>query len=307
MNLVPVHKDELDVDAPLEWALYDQDHNLLVPEGGAIGSIDSLNHLLETGVYRELSWESRDENGETNSRLLAAEDSGGKESGEKHYSFDDMHLHVEDRLQLQPPELVSSERFPVRVIGFVRGVSLLVTTPVDEDGLKLQLKEGDRVVMRSFKGQNAFGFACSVKRICKLPIDYIHLTFPTLIEGIVIRKAPRIKTQIIATAQSENPLFASEPVAVIIANLSANGVGIDAKGALGDEGDIVRLSFRAHIHNMDALLSVKGKICALIKSDEPGSENIRHGIEFHDLQPTDSIILQSMVYQNMVESPHKLI
>ena len=55
-----------------------------------------------------------------------------------------MKLKVEDRLQLQPPELLSRERYTVRVIGFIRGVSLLVSAPLLADGFRLQVMEGEK-------------------------------------------------------------------------------------------------------------------------------------------------------------------
>ena len=34
---------------------------------------------------------------------------------------------------------------------------------------------------------------------------------------------------------------------------------------------------------------------------------VRHGIEFQDMPPNDSVILQSLIYQQMIENPHKLV
>ena len=56
--------------------------------------------------------------------------------------------------------------------------------------------------MRSFSGQNAFAFASTITRICKIPCEYLHLSFPDTIEAIVIRKATRIRTRIIAAGAS---------------------------------------------------------------------------------------------------------
>jgi hypothetical protein len=57
-------------------------------------------------------------------------------------------------------------------------------------------------------------------------------------------------------------------------------------------------------------LSLKGVIRAVINSDADAASKqplIRHGIEFQDLQSNDSVVLQSMIYQQMIENPDKLM
>ena len=67
------------------------------------------------------------------------------------------------------------------------------------------------------------------------------------------------------------------------------------------------------IHNIDAYLSLTGVIRAIFTADSTDTANttrstpVRHGIEFQDMQPNDSVILQSLIYQQMIENPHKLV
>jgi hypothetical protein len=228
------------------------------------------------------------------------------------YTFDDMKLRVEDRLQLEPPAQLTRERFTVRVIGFLRGTSLLVTMPITANGLRLQLSEKEKLVMRSFSGQNAFGFSCTIQRIIKIPFEYMHLSFPDEIQGIMIRKAPRVKTTIIATVY-DGKSGEDEQVSAVISDISANGASLEAKSVLGDKGDVLRLSFRVQLHNIDAYLSLTGVIRAIFTVDPADAsassrpERVRHGIEFRDVPPNDSVILQSLIYQQMIENPHKLV
>jgi len=240
---------------------------------------------------------------------LRAEENETESNGTR-FAFDDMKLKVEDKLQLQPPEQLTHERLLVKVIGFLRGISLMVTAPFTANGLRLQVLEGDRVIMRSFSGQNAFGFACTIKRISRTPCEYLHLSFPDVIEGIVIRKAPRVRTRIIATVHNNNSDHSNNPVSALISNISATGLALDTKLILGRKGDIIDLSFRVNLHKTDALLSVKGLVRAVVHretADASSSDLIRYGIEFNDLQSNDSVILQSMIYQNMIENPHQII
>ena len=311
MSLILINKNDIAVGEPSQWALYDQEHNLLLEQGSVVRDNAHLDSLLANNAYRELSWEATDDEGENNPfAAKTGPEQTGEEEDSTRFTFNDMKLKAEDRLQLQPPEHLTRERFPVKVIGFLRGISLLVTAPVTTEGFRLQVLEGERVIMRSFLGQNAFGFECTIMRICKSPYEYLHLSFPDAIQGIVIRKAPRVKTRIIASVQSNNPGNANEPTSALISNISANGLALDSQRPLGKKGDIINLSFRVNLHKIDALLSVKGLICAVLSGDAVNASNpdfIRHGIEFRDLQPNDRVILQSMIYQNMIENPHHMM
>jgi len=312
MSLILANKDEIIVGKPSPYPLYDQTHNLLLAQGDMVRDDAHREALLASGACHELSWKEPDKKDNANDDLLAAEEAPPVQTGEdetgKHFTFDDMKLKVEDKLQLEPPPQLIRERFLVKVIGYLRGASLLVTTPVTANGLRLQLLEGETVVMRSFSGQNAFGFACTIERVIKTPYEYLHLSFPDNIQGIVIRKAPRVKTRTIAAVQGKKS--GAEQVSALISDISANGVSLDAKQPLGDKGDTLNLAFRVHLHNIDAYLSVKGIIRAVLSGDTVDTSKsgiIRHGLEFQELQPNDSVILQSLIYQEMIENPHKLM
>ena len=311
MSLIIIDSKEITVGAPLPWPLYGQERNMLAEQGCVVRDNAHRDMLLSGGAYRELSWKvPGDEDGEGDSfevEEAPAGQSADDKTG-KSYTFDDIKLKAEDRLQLEPPAQLARERFLVKVLGYLRGNSLLVTAPITANGLRLQLMENEKVVMRSFSGQNAFGFACTIKRVCKIPYEYLHLSFPDKIQGIMIRKAPRVKSRIIAAVRGDK-LNAGEQVSALISNISANGASLDAKRSLGGKGDALNLEFRVRLHNIDAYLSVKGVVRAVISGNDTDApaDIVRHGIEFHELQPNDSVVLQSMIYQQMIENPHNLM
>ena len=315
MSLILANSNEIVVGKAPPWALYDQNRNLLLEQGAVVRDDEHRNALLSSQACYELSWEIPEgsEGAEGTEVFFATEENpAGQKTGgngaDKKFSFDDMKLKPGDRLQLEPPLQLARERFSVKVIGFVRDLSMLVTIPVTANGLRLQLMENEKVVMRSFSGQDAFGFACNIQRIIKIPFEYMHLTFPDNIQGIMVRKAPRIKTRIIATVHGSKS--AETQVSALISDISAHGISLEAKRQLGDKGDILNLAFRVQLHNVEAYLSLKGVIRAVISGDPAAAEKsdlIRHGIEFHELQPNDSVILQSMIYQQLIENPHKRV
>ena len=312
MSMILVGKNDIAISQPLPWKLYDQQHNVLIKQGGIVRDNEHLDSLLADGVYRELSWDTPgDKNGGNSLSATATNpDQASTDELSTQFTFDDMKLKVESRLQLEPPKQLGNERILVKVIGYLKGASLLVTAPTTANGARLQLMEGERVVMRSFSGQNAFAFACSVERACKLPYEYLHLSFPDVIQGVVIRKAPRVKSKIIVAVQNANSRNPSEQISALISNISANGAALDAKRPLGKKGDILNLAFRVNLHKIDAFLSVKGAIRAVLGGEVPDISNpeiTRYGIEFQELQPNDMVILQSMIYQQIIESPHQVV
>ncbi|OIQ99917.1 flagellar protein YcgR [mine drainage metagenome] len=313
MSLILVNSNEIVVGEPIPWSLYDQNRNLLLSEGDQVRDDAHRDALLGSGACHELLLEMPADFESVDDSLFAddAPSAGQLEvkATDRTFTFDDMKLKAEDRLQLEPPAQLTRERFTVKVIGFLRGASLLVSMPITANGLRLQLMEKEKLVMRSFSGQNAFGFACTIERICKIPYEYMHLSFPDNIQGIMIRKAPRVKTRIIAAVQ-DTKTGAEKQISALISDISANGVSLEARQMLGDKGDVLNLAFRVQLHNIDAYLSLKGVIRAVFTvdpADHSKTALIRHGIEFKDMQVNDSVILQSLIYQQMIENPHKLV
>lgn len=322
MSLIALSQEDLELGVPVPWAVYDQDKNLLLPKGGVITSLDQLLTLLGSNPCRELTWDddmgdaavvadpfplpaSPPAGAETRVEITPPSKSDGAQQGA--FPFDAMKLRVGDRLQLQPPHQLSTERYIVRLIGYLNNVSLLVSAPF-EGGLRLGLKEGEKVVVRVFAAQNAFGFNSTVDKICKYPFDYLHLSFPREVQGMVIRKSPRVRTRIIAAvANTHHPDV--ENTSGLIANISATGAMLDGRRSLGNKGDMLRLAFRINLHKIDAYLSITAAIRAIFADeaiDAKGDPLIHHGIEFVDLAPNDSVILQSLIYQQMIEQPHTL-
>ena len=224
------------------------------------------------------------------------------------FAFEAMNLRVGDRLQVQPPTRVSSERCPVLLIGYLQDMSLLITAPATPNGVRLQMVEGDALVMRFFSGQNAFGFACDVQRVCKLPYNYLHIAFPTKIQGTVIRKAARVKTKIVAKVCNEKEATVAHTG--VISNLSADGALLDARRTVAEPGDVLKLIFKLKLHNIEKELSLTAVVRAAFDDEtlkQSGASLSHFGLQFTELGANDQMVLQSMVYQHMIEKPQSVI
>lgn len=310
MGLIPVTHQEIPIGAPLPWTICDQNQALIVERGEIIRSAEQVETLLAQGAFRELSWE----NAEKNTGAIATEEltpskfSKADKETKPHtatFSFEDIKLRVGDRLQIQPPSNLSQDRFLVRLIGYMPGSTVLISTPAGDNGLRLQLMEGETIVVRSFSGQNVFAFTATIERVCKIPYDYLHLSYPAEVRGVVIRKSQRVKTNIIVTVQNLSPDGPKEQMSGLISNISADGAAIDSRRQLGGKGSELTLNFRINLHNVEAYLKVKVLVRAIL-DHETNAELVRHGVEFLEIPPNDNVILQSMIYQQMIENPHNL-
>ena len=222
----------------------------------------------------------------------------------KGFSFADMHLAVGDRLQIECPAGTGLGRAFVRVIGYMDHLSILVTAPV-AGNRRIDLVENDLVVVRVFSRENAFAFRASVLRACRLPFHYVHLSFPESIQGSVIRKATRVRTVLPVTVSVEQPGAETTPGTVL--NISASGLLLRTRAALGDRGSPVRLQFELPLHGIDTRLEVDASIRNVREdADEEGIE-YQYGVDFHELQPSDHMVVKAFVYQTIIEHPRLVI
>lgn len=223
----------------------------------------------------------------------------------KVFTFADMKLGVGNRLQIQCPAHLQSERAFVKVVGYVDNVSLIVTAP-SRNGMRLDLLENESLIVRAFSRQSAFAFSCSVLRVCRRPFDYLHLSFPRQVQGTVIRKSTRVRGGFAAeTGEAESPFAAAT-----IDNISATGALVTAREPLGSPGDTVRLRFQVNLHGVDSALEMEAKILSLVRHDDVDGDGVpvlRHGVEFRNLQPTDRMIVTSFVYQQIIENPNSMV
>ena len=218
------------------------------------------------------------------------------------YQFEDMRLKAGDRLQIQLPASVIRERQIVRLIGFLDKHCLLITSPA---GLAYQtpLMEGDRITSRVFLGHGAFGFVSFVDKIIRLPFEYLHLSFPKEVQGLLIRKAPRVKTEIAATVEAS-----AGNVEAQIANLSASGMLLHSGSALGAKGDELSATLPLDLYDVKTELKLRCKIKAVNSTPiEGGGEAHQCGVEFLNLQPNETLILQSVVHHELAKNPYSVV
>ena len=212
-------------------------------------------------------------------------------------SFDDIKLQVGTRLQIMLKRGARQVIYYTSLIGYVSGEYLLMKIPF-EHGLSVQIQAGERVTLRVFSGMNVFTFVCSVESVFHSPRFYMHLTFPTEIQTTALRKAVRVKAdlpvQIEGAAQGGS-----------ITDISVDGAQITADSALGEVDAKLALSFTFQIKptNQDVRLETSATIRSVrelpaAKKDAPA--RFSHGVSFDDIDPTNQVMLQNLVYESLL-------
>jgi c-di-GMP-binding flagellar brake protein YcgR len=245
-------------------------------------------------------------------------DSNDASEGGK-FTFQDMRLRVGDRVQLHLPASLGEERVFCKLIGYLENVSLLVAAP-PAVGHRSSLREEDKVVVRVFSNQKAFAFDAYVNKVNSKPFAYLHLSFPEKIQGSVIRKEPRVKVRIIASAKRSTANDDGEflrtndddKYSVIISNLSASGCMVTSTKSLFEKGDKLQLSFQIKLHLIDSLMTISTQVRSVSEdlrtdTNEGISSVFSYGLQFLEVEPNNTILLRSMIYQQMIEQPQTVV
>lgn len=214
-------------------------------------------------------------------------------------SLIDIRPLIGDSLQLDCGMPLKSQKTYVKLVGYLKDRSIVVTTPT-VGGRRLELVENDNVLVRGFSGTNAYAFRASVIRVSRLPFDYVHLSFPDTVFGRPVRRSQRVKTELDADLHAGSPDQA-EPIRVRIENLSALGALVSMAHPLDPELP-ARLSTALMVHGNRVELEADSVIVSHhVETNGTGIHN--YGLKFTGLDPHDAMLLKAYVYQQIVDHP----
>jgi c-di-GMP-binding flagellar brake protein YcgR len=208
----------------------------------------------------------------------------------------ELELHVGESLQVQFMDDETRGQFYVKVVGFLPEKSVLVTTP-EKDGRPLAIREGRAVLARSYSGDEARGFTCTVLRSCTHPYAYLHLSYPQKLENMAERQASRVRS---ALAVGVRTAGGAADVPGVIRDVSDTGAQVLASGSVGKAGDRIVIRTRlplevigdqpvdlpAVIRNVQDETQVKGSLW-----------RYKCGVEFEPLDTQTTLILRAYLYE----------
>jgi c-di-GMP-binding flagellar brake protein YcgR len=213
-----------------------------------------------------------------------------------------INLQIGTRVQLITERTSRPQQYFATLIGYLAGAAVLVRTPA-EGALTVPFQESEPLMVRVFSDVHVYSFRTFVERIQISPFPCLYLAYPSAVTGIAIRKAMRVKVDIPAQAiASGEPPQTSD---VSLTDLSVAGGMIESDTKLGNVQDEIGISFTFIARPGDREIQIDAR--AIIRnlrepkptaSQKPG--RYAHGVEFVNLDPTQQVTLQTLVYEAFV-------
>jgi c-di-GMP-binding flagellar brake protein YcgR len=190
----------------------------------------------------------------------------------------------------------SSVRYTVRLIGYAKNKSVIVTAPTQEGKFEF-IRDGQAFVVRAFSGKKAFAFLASAVKTVHTPYPYLHLSYPKEMRCTVVRRGIRAQVKIIASVTFGRP---ERTAAAMLLDLSTGGSSGNIKEEIGRKGDEGYVKFKVHVAGVDEFVSLKAVLRSVVPAEN--NEGFRHGFEFIDTNVRDRLVLTAFVHQTLVES-----
>jgi c-di-GMP-binding flagellar brake protein YcgR len=227
----------------------------------------------------------------------------------REFTFESLNMQVGVRLQLMTHRRVKPVPHFSTLIGYLKDEYIILKIPM-ENGVPIGLTEGERVTVRVFSGVNVCSFACTVERVFARPLFYVHLSFPTSIQGTSLRSAMRVKTEIPARVKSTAQPDAI-PMDCKLVNISVSGARVDTPMLLPRSEELISLQFTLAIPGSGQEAQVE--TLAMIRNvsadkapDGPG-DIYCYGVQFVDLDPVHYTLLQNMTYEALLADRMKIV
>jgi len=217
---------------------------------------------------------------------------------EEQGSLEEARLMPGDGLQLQPLIDGQTERYTVRVIGIMRGKSVLVTAP-SVDGKMVFVREGQPFLIRAFSRVNICAFKAKVLKSQLTPFPYMHLSYPDSVMIVRIRKAIRAPVQLIVALHDREG--GRQLAAGRIVDLSVGGARIEVPGKFGSVGDEVFATFKIKLDDLEEYIATPATIRHVEDDSGENGPSRLLGAQFGELTQAQKLIIMSLVYQHMLK------
>jgi c-di-GMP-binding flagellar brake protein YcgR len=152
-------------------------------------------------------------------------------------------------------------------------------------------------------------FACTVERVFDRPLYYVHLSFPTSIQGTSLRTAMRVKVEIPALILPTSTDGAA--VDCTLTNISVSGARIESPHRLPEEGGEVILEFGlpSPQGDEDLRVSTRATVRNVIaqRREADGSEYFAYGVQFFGLDPVHYTMLQNLTYEVLLADRQNIV
>lgn len=214
-------------------------------------------------------------------------------------TLDEVKLTPGDVLQLQSMVEGQQERLTVRIIGVMKGKSVLVTAPTI-DGKLIFIRDGQPFLVRAFSGLNVCAFKAKVLKAHHSPFPYLHLSYPETVQLMRIRKAVRARVQTIAAIYDQ--AGGRQVGAGRIVDLSVGGARILSPSDLDMVGGTIYLAFKVKLDDIEEIVETAATIRSVGEDDdEDGRKVTALGVQFDALEQQQRLLIMNLVYQYLLK------
>jgi hypothetical protein len=214
-------------------------------------------------------------------------------------SFDAIRFVPGDVLQLELTLQEDLLRLPVRIVGFLKQKSIVVTAPL-RHGHLVPVREQQPFIAKAFSGQNICGFDTTVLKVSSRPYAYLHLEFPDSIRMVRVRKSARAFVELKAEISRQQESAAV--VEATIVDISITGARLIATTHVGDKGQKIRLAFSIQVDESHTEAVVIDAWVRFV-GEEPcidGQPQHIVGLEFDDLSRHSRLVVMNLVHQYLL-------
>ena len=221
---------------------------------------------------------------------------------------DKLNLTIGATIQLQLDAPGEQPRHMVRLIGYVTGGSLIVTTPSVQGKVQF-VREGQVFSVRVLRGESVMGFSAKVNASYMKPYPHLHLVYPDNIEQIVVRNSARVATRI--PARIRNTKKPDEPEhyhKVDIIDLSETGARMASSDPLGEVADMLQVDFRIKVTGDLEDLSLLADLKSTSERLEPHEDGERlvhlSGLQFRAVNRLQQLFLHAWLMNHVANGVH---
>ena len=221
--------------------------------------------------------------------------------------FEMMNLQVGTRLQLITHRRVKPVQHFSTLIGYIKDEYIILKIPM-ENGAPIGLAEGERLTIRVFSGIKVCSFACTVERVFGRPLFYVHVSFPTSVQGTSLRTAMRVKVDLPAHLTGNGTH--GKPLACTIVNLSVSGALVISPNRLPSDEQQIALQFalKAPPDDQEIHIEARAAIRNVSVTKAPDDTDLfTYGMQFIDLDPGHYTLLQNMTYEALLADRQKIV
>jgi len=212
----------------------------------------------------------------------------------------DLKHSIGDTIQLQFFPGNEEDRYYVKLIGFLDGKSIVVTTP-REHGSALRINPEQQFIVRLVSGNSAKGFNAEAIHATSHPYPHLHLTFPDTLESTTVRKAERVDCRLIVSVQNEEEGKAfAKGISAAMKNLSTAGAQLTTNKVIGEVGEKILITCKVNVAKFEQYLNITGIIRRISEKQEADTTQYEFGIEFTVSDDIDKLILHGFIYEQML-------